>query len=156
MNAFPTDETTGLLRSMMLCVIVLGLVGLGAELLLLRHDESAGQLIAPVLIGVGLVTIVWHLARGSAASVLVLQITMVLFIAAGFVGMALHYFANVEFQREVDPSIAGLALFRKAMAAKAPPALAPGSMTQLGLLGLAYTFRHPALRHRAAAEHRNG
>ena len=38
-----------------------------------------------------------------------------------------------------------MALFWKAMAAKTPPALAPGAMTQLGLLGLAYAFRHPAL-----------
>ena len=29
--------------------------------------------------------------------------------------MYLHYRANVEFQREVDPSIAGRALFWKAM-----------------------------------------
>ncbi|HYJ16246.1 MAG TPA: hypothetical protein VE170_12200 [Candidatus Limnocylindria bacterium] len=30
--------------------------------------------------------------------------------------------------------------------AKAPPLLAPGSMVQLGLLGLAYTYKHPALK----------
>jgi hypothetical protein len=58
--------------------------------------------------------------------------------------MYFHYIANVEFQREVDPSIGGTALFWKAMGAKTPPALAPGSMLQLGLIGLAYAYRHPA------------
>ena len=32
------------------------------------------------------------------------------------------------------------------MTAKAPPALAPAGMIQMGLLGLLYTYRHPALR----------
>ena len=70
---------------------------------------------------------------------------MALFVLTGVLGIGFHYAANVEFQREMDPSIHGMALFWKAMAAKTPPALAPGSMTQLGLLGLAYAFRHPAL-----------
>jgi hypothetical protein len=36
-------------------------------------------------------------------------------------------------------------LFVKVVTAKAPPALAPGVMVQLGLLGLVYTYKHPAL-----------
>jgi hypothetical protein len=39
----------------------------------------------------------------------------------------------------------GLKLFKAAITG-ATPALAPGSLIQMGLLGLAYTFRHPALR----------
>jgi hypothetical protein len=34
----------------------------------------------------------------------------------------------------------------------AAPALAPGAMVQLGLLGLIYTFRHPALIQRSKEE----
>lgn len=136
---------------MLLFVLVVGLAGLGTELLFLAHDESAAQLIAPVLVGVGLLTICWHLVHGGSASVRALQITMALFVAAGVLGIGFHYSANVAFQREMDPSIRGMALFWKAMAAKTPPALAPGSMTQLGLLGLTYAFRHPALRRRGAA-----
>jgi hypothetical protein len=52
----------------------------------------------------------------------------------------------VEFQLEVSPGLAGWELLRKALNAKAPPALAPGVMAQLGVLGLIYTFRHPAVR----------
>jgi hypothetical protein len=47
----------------------------------------------------------------------------------------------MEFQLEMDPSLQGVNLYRKAILAKTPPALAPGAMIQLGLIGLAYTFR---------------
>jgi hypothetical protein len=105
-----------------------------------------------VLIGVALSATLWHLLRRGPGSLRVLQITMVFFIAAGLLGMYLHYGANVEFQREVDPSIVGTALFWKAMAAKTPPALAPGSMAHLGLIGLAYTYRHPAILRPLASD----
>jgi hypothetical protein len=146
----PRWPTTAVLRGMLLLVLVLGLVGLGTELLLLKHDESAAQLIAPGLVGLALLVIFWHLLQRGPASVRALQFTMALFLGAGALGIGFHYAANVEFQREMDPAIGGMTLFRKAMAAKTPPALAPGSMTQLGLLGLTYTFRHPALRRRRA------
>jgi hypothetical protein len=59
--------------------------------------------------------------------------------------MYLHLQANTEFQLEMDPTLRGWALLKKSIVVKAPPALAPGVMMQLGLIGLAYTFRHPAL-----------
>jgi hypothetical protein len=59
--------------------------------------------------------------------------------------MYLHLRANMEFQLEMDATLKGLDLFKKSIVAKAPPALAPGSMAQLGLIGLAYTFKHPKL-----------
>jgi hypothetical protein len=61
----------------------------------------------------------------------------------------LHYQGNVEFQMEIDPTQHGSELFWKVMRAKAPPALAPGLMAQLGLLGLIYAFRHPSAGDRA-------
>ena len=66
-------------------------------------------------------------------------------------GAWLHFQVNMEFQLEMDPSLAGMQLFRKAILAKTPPALAPGAMLQLGLIGLAYTFRHPALQRQGGA-----
>jgi hypothetical protein len=45
----------------------------------------------------------------------------------------------VEFELEMYPGLSGLELFREAMKG-ATPALAPGTMTILGLLGLAYTY----------------
>ena len=130
---------------MLLSVLVLGLVGVGTELVFLNHLESASQILAPALVGIALAAVLAHVIQRGAVSVRVLQLVMVVFIATGVLGMYYHYAANVEFQREMDPSLAGMALFWKAMSAKTPPALAPGSMAQLGLIGLAYTFRHPAL-----------
>lgn len=142
------EATVAVLRRMLLCILLIGLSGLAIELLLLDHDEEPTQLIPLVLIGLAWVAVAWHAVRPSEASVRTVQVTMVLFIAAGLLGIYLHYGANVEFQREVDPSIAGRALLWKAMTATTPPALAPGSMVQLGLIGLAYTFGYP-LRQRA-------
>jgi hypothetical protein len=134
------EATLLVIRRILLGILLIGLVGMGTELLFLQHDEGATQLIPLVLIALALVTIAWHAAQGGRASLGMIQVTMVLFIAAGPLGMYLHYRANVAFQREVDPSITGQALFWKAVTAKTPPALAPGSMSQLGLIGLAYAY----------------
>jgi hypothetical protein len=147
-------EATLALRRILLGILFVGLAGLAIELLLLKHDEEATQLIPLALIALGFAVMAWHAVQESVASVMAVQITMVLFIAAGLLGVYLHYQANVEFQREVDPSIAGRALLWKAMTARTPPALAPGSMVQLGLIGLAYAFRYPLRQRRPG--HRRG
>lgn len=123
-------------------ILFLGMSGTAVELLLLKHDEDRIQLIPLVLLAAGLVAVVAHAVRPSASSAGAIQVTMAAFVAAGLAGLYFHYRANVEFQLEGDPSLAGRALWMKALEAKAPPALAPGVMVQLGLLGLAYTFRH--------------
>ena len=79
------------------------------------------------------------------AALTTLRIAMVLCVASGLIGVALHYSGNREFQHEIDPSLAGWELFVKVVTAKAPPALAPAVMAQLGFLGLLYTYRHPDL-----------
>jgi len=115
-----------------------------AELLLLSHDEGVLQLIPLVLMTVGMLVIGWHLVSATPSSLRAMRVSMLAFILAGAAGVGLHYRGSAEFQTEVDPALAGFALFKKVMTSKAPPALAPGVMVQLGLLGLAYAFRHPA------------
>src|SRR5262245_4313245 len=102
-------------RSMLLAILVLGLIGMEVELLFLGHDEDAMQFIPLVLIGVGLAVIAWHAIAESGASLFAMRITMTLFVAAGLLGIALHYSGNVEFQKELDPSANGFGLFIKAM-----------------------------------------
>ena len=133
------------MRRIMLALLVMFMLGTTADLLLLEHHEGVWQLIPLVLMGLGLLVCVWSLG-GRAAAITTMRILMVLFVAAGFLGMALHYLGNREFQQEMDPSLAGWPLFVKVITAKAPPALAPASMIQMGLLGLLYTYRHPACR----------
>ena len=82
--------------------------------------------------------LVWITVAPSPAAVAVVKIVMAGFVAAGLVGVGLHFQANAEFQLEIDPTLGGLALFWKVVQAKAPPALAPGAMVQLGLLGWLY------------------
>jgi hypothetical protein len=143
-------ETLDTIRRVLLAVLIIGLVGTATELLLLDHDEEAIQLVPLVLIAIAFVTIAWHALNPGGASLRLFQTVMVLFIVAGGLGTILHYRANVEFQREVDPSIAGRALIVKAMKAKAPPALAPGTMAQLGLIGLAYAYKYPVRRRESS------
>ena len=150
------SEAIDTIRRLLLAILLIGLTGTTIELLLLKHDEQAAQLIPLALIGLAFGAIAWHALDDGRASRRVFQAVMVLFIVAGGLGIVLHFRANVEFQREVDPSIAGRALIMKAMTAKAPPALAPGSMVQLGLIGLAYAYRYPSRRRSSGTTARAG
>lgn len=132
------------IRRLMLAIVTAGMIGTAADLLLLDHYEDAWQLAPLVLIALGLVTAAL-VARGSRPAIIAMQCTMVLFLAAGALGVLLHYLANREFQLEMDPALGGWPLFVRVVTAKAPPALAPAVMILLGLLGLLYTYRHPAL-----------
>jgi hypothetical protein len=143
-------ETLDVIRRVLLVILLIGLAGTTTELLLLKHDEGPTQLIPLVLLALAFIAIAWHESARGTASLRLFQITMASFIGAGIVGMYLHYRANVEFAREVDPAIAGRALLIKAVTAKTPPALAPGSMSQLGLIGLAYAYRYPVRRRNDA------
>lgn len=140
--------TLGALRRVLLGILLLGMAGTSAELLLLQHNEDATQLIPLLLIGAGFVVVAWNAWTRSRMSITVLQIVMVLFVASGLLGMVFHYQANVEFQLETNPAAAGSTLLWKVLQAKTPPALAPGVMAQLGLIGLAYAYRHPAVARR--------
>ena len=141
-----SDRAVHSLRRFLLTILVLGMLGSATELMLLNHHEDAKQLIPLVLIGAALLMVAWHSAIGGAASVRALQLTMLLFVGAGGVGVVLHFRSSMEFQLEADPSLRGRKLYWKVLQAKAPPTLAPGVMVQLGLLGLAYAYRHPTLR----------
>lgn len=134
-------DTLSGLRRLLAVVLLVGMSGTFAELLLVRHVEDALQLVPIVLLGCGIAGVVWHAWTRSPASVAALQLVMALFIGAGLLGIYLHFAANVEFQKETDPSLAGTALVWRALQATVPPSLAPGVMLQLGLVGLAYTYR---------------
>lgn len=148
MSAHDNAGILGSLRRIILLILVFGLVGTGSELLFIGHDEGALQVIPLVLIASGLGAVWWHATFGTSSSLRVLRVIMGAFISVGLLGVGLHYRGSMEFQLEVDPSLAGTALFMKVMNSKTPPALAPGIMMQLGLLGLAYTYRHTAFIER--------
>ena len=132
------------LRGILLALVQLGIAGLLAELFLLEHTESLAQWIPVVSLSVGLVSAAAVAIRPTRASLRLFQGIMAVFVVAGLVGLVLHLRGNVEFALERDGSLRGAALFWEALRG-ATPALAPGALFQLGLLGLAFTLRHPVL-----------
>ena len=132
------------LRQLLLAVTLLGIVGLQVELALLRHAESLTQWIPHVALMIGLFTALAVYAWPGPATLRAFQVVMLIFLIAGALGVYLHLKGNVEFALERNPSLGGTALIWKALRG-ATPALAPGALAQLGLLGLLYTYRNPAL-----------
>ena len=138
-----TSDTLDRLRRALLLVLAASLFGVLVELLLLEHFEDAPQYIPLGLIAVSLLVIGWHAVAKSKASVQVLRVLMLCAFLAGPIGVLLHYRGNAEFELEMTPGLAGLALIKAAIIG-ATPLLAPGTMSLLGVIGLLYTWRHPA------------
>jgi uncharacterized membrane-anchored protein YitT (DUF2179 family) len=143
-NTHGEAATVRVMRSLLLGLFLLGVLGAGTELVLLEHTENPWQWTPLVLMAISLLVLGWRALDRKAASLRVFQGTMILFVVGGLLGLLLHYRGNVEFELEMYPTLKGLDLFWKAITG-ATPALAPGTMIELGLLGLAYTYRHPAL-----------
>ena len=140
------------IRRVLGLLLLVALVGTSVELLLLEHDEDALQFIPLALLAGGVVTLTMTAIRPAPLTMAAFRIVMVLMIVGGVLGMALHFRANLEFQRELTPEGTVSDLFWKAVSAKTPPALAPGVLAQLGCLGLIYAYRLPVGRT-AAGRH---
>jgi hypothetical protein len=138
-----TDTSAGPLRRLLLSLVLFGLVGTTAELLLLKHYESAWMFAPFATIGVAAAGTLVRLARPSRRSVTWLRVSMLPLLAAGIGGAYLHYRGGLSFQADMDPTLPRWELFWKVLRMQAPPTLAPGVLSQLGLLGLASTYRDP-------------
>ncbi|HSM35714.1 MAG TPA: hypothetical protein VK837_04880 [Longimicrobiales bacterium] len=68
---------------------------------------------------------------------------LALYVLAGPVGIFLHLKGNKEFELELNAGLRGFALWRDTLMG-ATPALAPGAMTLLGVIGWLATRRGPA------------
>ena len=123
------------LQQLLLVLLAAGISGLELELVLLEHTESVWQWMPLVLLGAGLITTIAMLARPNRAMRLAFRAAMALLVIVGLLGVYLHFQGNIEFAREHDPAIKGLALIWESLRG-ATPSLAPGAMAQLGVLGL--------------------
>lgn len=139
----------GSTRKLLLALVLVGTGGLMLELFLLEHTESVWQVIPFVILGGGFVAGVAAWARPARRTIRLFQIAMVLCVITGGVGLYLHYGGNVAFEQELDPSSEGLLLVWRSLRG-ATPVLAPAALTQLGLLGLVVSYRHPALERPAS------
>lgn len=134
-------STLWTIRRLLLGLLAFGMLGTCSELWLMGHHEDWWQMIPLVGMGVSLVALIWCALTWSSSAVRVFRVCMLVLMISGATGTFLHYQANSEFQLEMDPSIGGWDLMTKVLHAKAPPALAPGNMALLGLLGLIGTLR---------------
>jgi len=136
------------IRAILFWTLLAGTAGMLLELLLIGHDEMATQFAPLLLLGLGLVMGVSNLIAPRVATVRLLQVLMVVFVGSGIVGVGLHYWGNQEFELEMHPSATGMTLVSDTLTG-ATPVLAPASMSLLGVVGLAFTYRHPLLRRHA-------
>jgi hypothetical protein len=133
------------LQRLLAGIFVAGALGLLAELFLIGHLEDVWQGIPFLLLALSLVALAWNAIRREAASGYLFLGTSLLLIAGGVAGIVLHYRSNTEFELEMSPSLAGWPLVREALTG-ALPALAPGALVQLGLIGVAYWYGGARLR----------
>jgi hypothetical protein len=138
------------LRQLLLALILIGTVGLQVELALLRHAESATQWIPHIALLIGLIGTAAVYFRPAPATLKAFQAIMAGFLVVGALGIYFHLRGNVEFALERDPSLTGAGLIWKALRG-ATPALAPGALAQLGLLGLLFSYKHPAFAGRSTS-----
>ena len=124
------------IRRALALLLTLGLLGSFVELMLFGHYEDPWQVIPLVLIGTAAFALAAMSLQPGLGTIRVFRLVMALLILGGLLGVGLHLRANVEFQTEIDPGLRGWSLMSKALHAKAPPALAPAMLAQLGLLGL--------------------
>ncbi len=125
---------------MILGVLLLGMVGLLAELFLLGHYEDRTQWVPLVALAAGLGALALDGVYGRWWTRGVLCLVMIGFIATGVLGVYFHFNGSREFQQEMDPSMTGVTLVWHVLRAKSPPTLSPGTMVQMGILGLGYAY----------------
>lgn len=139
----PDGGTLYRLRQLLLALVLLGAMGLVAELALLEHWEVAAQRIPVVLLILTIVATIGFMARPARRSLAAFRVIMILAVVSGLAGTALHYRSNDQLEREINPDRPAAEIFGAAVRG-GTPTLAPGAMIQLGLLGLLAAFRHPA------------
>ena len=128
----------GKIKKWLFVILAFNIIGIGTELILLEHTEDFWQWIPLVLLAISSITISWDFFFNSRWSTLIIKANMFLLIGSGAVGIWMHYSGNVEFELEMYPSLKGPGLFLESLKG-ATPALAPGIMMAIGMLGLVYT-----------------
>ncbi len=111
-------------------------IGTGMELYLLNHYKDALQLIPLLCIGASLVMLAVLVLRPTPWIIRGFQLLLGLTALSGLYGAFLHLRANYEFEREMKPTATSWEVLQESLAG-ALPALAPGSMIVLALIGYA-------------------
>ena len=118
-----------------LALLTLGFLGTGAELVLLEHYEGVWQKVPLALLALGLLSVALCAFNRRRGCIRFLQCVMLLTLVGGLAGLYFHFQGNLEFELEMHPDERGWPLIWNTLKG-ATPALAPGMMILLGLLGL--------------------
>ncbi len=125
------------LRLSIIVALLFMMVGTAFELILLEHYEDWQQLIPLVCIGAAMLLVGVLFRTRSRFAIVSFKTVLGLTALSGIYGTYLHLQANYEFELEMRPTAAGWELFTESLAG-ALPALAPGSMIVLAIIG--YSF----------------
>lgn len=131
------------LRTLVLLVLLFGIVGVLAELVLIEHIESWTMWIPVTLLGVGGLAVLGRLLKPGRGADRLMAVVMSAFVVSGVLGLWFHFDGNRQFELEVYPSMEGIELIWESLTG-ATPALAPGTMVLLGLIGLVATVGVPS------------
>lgn len=137
MENLPIDQRLSRTRKLVLIALLFIMIGTVLELYLLDHYEGTQQLIPIICIGATLLLTMVFAFRQIELIAKLFQLTLLLTALSGVYGMYLHLMANYEFELEMTPSASGWSLFVESLSG-ALPALAPGSMLILALIGYVY------------------
>lgn len=140
----PAGSAVASLRRALLAILAFGVVGVLAELYLIGHYEQWWQIVPVASLGLSLPLILACWVTPRPAVLRALRALMLLFVLVGILGLYQHYSGNAEFELEMYPDRDGWELVWQSLQG-ATPALAPGTMSLLGLIGLAFAYRHPLL-----------
>ena len=132
------------LRHLALAVAAFVTLVTPVELVFAEHYDEPAQFIPFVMVALTLLAILLVYRTPSATLLRLFRGLMGLLFVVSVVGVFFHLRGNLEVIREIHPETSGWPLVWKVLSGAAP-ALAPRLLAQVGLLGLIYTYRHPAL-----------
>jgi predicted membrane channel-forming protein YqfA (hemolysin III family) len=137
----PEHPTAQTLRRFALALCLLGVVTTPIELVLMHHYNDKDQIMPFVFLGLAAIGIVAAWFRPSAKVLRGVRVLMVLVVLGSGIGVMEHLKANYRDATRgggAAPNLIEMVLTGFA------PLLAPGILAQVGLLGLAFTYKHPA------------
>jgi hypothetical protein len=133
----PSAQT---LRRFALALSFLGVVTTPIELALMHHYKDKDQIMPFVFLGLAAIGVGAAWFRPNARVLRGVRVLMILVVLGSGIGMMEHLKANYRDATRgggnpnwIEDVFGGFA-----------PLLAPGILAQVGLLGLAFTYKHPA------------
>lgn len=134
-----TEIVSFKLNQVLFTALVFGFFGCVLELYLLKHYESILQSIPLVCIGLAIACLLILRYKLNKNLLRTFNFLMISIACSGILGAFLHLRANYEFEKEMRPSASAFDVFSESFSG-ALPALAPGSMVILALIGYSYSI----------------